>query len=81
MSSEKILQKISEKDLKENLTPEQYEEYLENDKVEKLAEAKPFITQDFLSFVQYVWPDFIEGLIIKLLIKNLMTLHRVKLNV
>ena len=61
MSSEKILQKISEKDLKENLTPEQYDEYLENDKVEKLAEAKPFITQDFLSFVQYVWPDFIEG--------------------
>ena len=61
MSSEKILQKISEQDLKENLTPEQYDEYLENDKVEKLAEAKPFITQDFLSFVQYVWPDFIEG--------------------
>ena len=50
-----------EKDLKENLTPEQYDEYLENDKVEKLAEAKPFITQDFLSFVKYVWPEFIEG--------------------
>ena len=39
MSSEKILQKISEKDLKENLTPEQYDEYLENEKVEKLAKA------------------------------------------
>ena len=61
MSSEKILQKISEKDLKENLTPEQYDEYLENEKVEKLAKAKPYIKQDFLSFVQYVWPDFIEG--------------------
>ena len=48
MSSEKILQKISEKDLKENLTPEQYDEYLENEKVEKLAKAKPYIKQDFL---------------------------------
>ena len=61
MESEKILQKISENDIKENLTPEQYEEYLENEKIDKLEEAKPYIKQDFLSFVQYVWPDFIQG--------------------
>ena len=37
MSSEKILHgKFLRKTLKKNLTPEQYEEYLENDKVEKL---------------------------------------------
>ena len=61
MESEKILQKISENDIKENLTPEQYQEYLENEKIDKLEEAKPYIKQDFLSFVQYVWPDFIQG--------------------
>ena len=61
MSSEKILQKISEKDIKENLTEEQYTEYLKNEKIEKLGAAKPYIKQDFLSFVQYVWPEFIEG--------------------
>ena len=61
MESEKILQKISENDIKENLTPEQYQEYLENEKIDKLEEAKPIIKQDFLSFVQYVWPDFIQG--------------------
>ena len=61
MESKKILQKISENDIKENLTPEQYEEYLENEKIDKLEEAKPYIKQDFLSFVQYVWPDFIQG--------------------
>ena len=61
MSSEKILQKISEKDIEENLTDEQYAEYLDNQKIEKLEEAKPHIKQDFLSFVKYVWPEFIEG--------------------
>ena len=61
MSSEKILQKISEKDIKENLTEEQYTEYLKNEKIEKLGAAKPYIKQDFLSFVKYVWPEFIEG--------------------
>ena len=61
MSSEKILQKISEKDIEENLTDEQYSEYLDNQKIEKLEEAKPYIKQDFLSFVKYVWPEFIEG--------------------
>ena len=61
MSSEKILQKISEKDIEENLTDEQYAEYLDNQKIEKLEEAKPYIKQDFLSFVKYVWPEFIEG--------------------
>ena len=54
MSSEKILQKISEKDIEENLTDEQYAEYLDNQKIEKLEEAKPHIKQDFLSFVKYV---------------------------
>ena len=81
MSSEKILQKISEKDLRENLTEEQYAEYLENEKVEKLEEAKPHIKQDFLSFVQYVWPDFIEGSHHKIINKKFMTSHRGKLNV
>ena len=81
MSSEKILQKISEKDLKENLTEEQYEEFLENEKVEKLEEAKPFIKQDFLSFVSMFGQILFKVLIIKLLIKNLMTSHRGKLNV
>ena len=61
MSSEKILQKISEKDIKENLTDEQYAEYLENEKIEKLEQAKPHIKDDFLSFVKYSWPEFIEG--------------------
>ena len=61
MSSEKILQKISEKDLRENLTQEQYLEYLENEQIAKLQEAKPIIQDDFLSFVKYVWPEFIEG--------------------
>ena len=40
MSSEKILQKISEKDIKENLTDEQYAEYLENEKIEKLEQSQ-----------------------------------------
>ena len=79
MSSEKILQKISEKDIKENLTEEQYTEYLKNEKIEKLGAAKPYIKQDFLSFVQYVWPEFIEGSHHKIINKNLMTSLRGKL--
>ena len=61
MSTEKILQKISEKDLQENLTREQYLEYIENEQVSRLQDAKPIIQDDFLSFVKYVWPEFIEG--------------------
>ena len=61
MSNEKILQKISEKDLQENLTREQYLEYIENEQVSRLQDAKPIIQDDFLSFVKYVWPEFIEG--------------------
>ena len=47
MESEKILQKISENDIKENLTPEQYQEYLENEKIDKLEEAKPISNKTF----------------------------------
>ena len=49
MSNEKILQKISEKDLQENLTKEQYLEYIENEQVSRLQEAKPIIQSDFLT--------------------------------
>ena len=53
MSTEKILQKISEKDLQENLTREQYLEYIENEQVSRLQDAKPIIQDDFLSFVKF----------------------------
>jgi hypothetical protein len=61
MSSEKNFIKISEDDLKKHLTEDEYSDYLENKKVEKLKEAEPEIQQDFLSFVKYVWPEFIQG--------------------
>ena len=61
MSSEKNFIKISEEDLKKHLSEDEYADYLDSKKVEKLEEATPEIKQDFLSFVKYVWPEFIEG--------------------
>ena len=79
MSNEKILQKISEKDLQENLTKEQYLEYIENEQVSRLQEAKPIIQSDFLSFVKYVWPEFIEGSHHKIINKKFNDLSKGKI--
>ena len=82
MSSEKNFIKISEEDLKKHLSEDEYADYLDSKKVEKLEEATPEIKQDFLSFVKYVWPEFIEGSHHKKIKKkNLMISLAGKLNV
>ena len=43
------------------LTPEEKARLLELEKSVALDKAKPIIKKDFLSFVKYVWPEFIEG--------------------
>jgi predicted phage terminase large subunit-like protein len=43
------------------LTPEERARLLELEKSVALDKAKPIIKKDFLSFVKYVWPEFIEG--------------------
>ena len=73
--------KISEKDIKENLTPEQYQEYLENEKIDKLEEAKPYIKKIFFLLFNTFGQTLYRVLITELLIKNLMTSLRGKLNV
>ena len=54
------------------LTPEERARLLELEKSVELDRARPVIKKDFLSFVKYVWPEFIEGSHHKKLIKNLM---------
>jgi len=43
------------------LTPEEQARLLDLEKSVELDKAKPIIKNDFLSFVKYVWPEFIEG--------------------
>jgi hypothetical protein len=45
----------------EGLTPEESAKLIELERSVALDEAKPNITKNFLSFVKYVWPEFIEG--------------------
>ena len=56
MPEEKILQKKFE-----GLTPEESAKLIELERSVALDEAKPNITKNFLSFVKYVWPEFIQG--------------------
>ena len=65
----------------EGLTPDESAKLLELERSVALDEARPNITKNFLSFVKYVWPEFIEGSHHKIIIKNLMTFLKVKLNV
>ena len=43
------------------LTPEERARLLDLEKSVELDKARPVIKKDFLSFVKYVWPEFIEG--------------------
>ena len=45
----------------DGLTPDEKARLLELEKSIELDKAKPKIKDDFLSFVKYVWPEFIEG--------------------
>ena len=56
MPKEKILEKKYE-----GLTPEEVANLIELERSVALDEARPNITNNFLSFVKYVWPEFIEG--------------------
>ena len=56
MQKEKILQKNYE-----GLTPDESAKLIELERSVALDDARPNITKNFLSFVKYVWPEFIEG--------------------
>ena len=56
MQKEKILQKNYK-----GLTPDESAKLIELERSVALDEARPNITKNFLSFVKYVWPEFIEG--------------------
>jgi len=45
----------------EGLTPDESAKLLELERSVALDDARPNITNNFLSFVKYVWPEFIEG--------------------
>jgi len=45
----------------DGLTPDESAKLLELERSVALDEARPNITNNFLSFVKYVWPEFIEG--------------------
>ena len=45
----------------DGLTPDESAQLLELERSVALDEARPNITKNFLSFVKYVWPEFIEG--------------------
>ena len=45
----------------EGLTPDEGTKLIELERSVALEEARPNITKNFLSFVKYVWPEFIEG--------------------
>ena len=45
----------------DGLTKEESERLLELERSLELGKAKPKIENNFLSFVKYAWPDFIEG--------------------
>ena len=65
----------------EGLTLEEKERLLRVRKRIQLLEAKDTIKGNFLSFVKYVWPDFIEGSHHKKLMTPLTDCLEVKLNV
>ena len=65
MQDEKILQKKFE-----GLTQEESAKLIELERSVALDEAKPNITKNFLSFVKYVWPEFIQGLHHKIINKK-----------
>ena len=56
MQQQKILQKKYE-----GLTPDEKDELSRLEESVELEKAKPNIIGNFLSFVKYVWPEFIEG--------------------
>ena len=56
MPNEKILEKKYE-----GLTQEESAKLIELERSVALDEARPNITKNFLSFVKYVWPEFIQG--------------------
>ena len=56
MPKEKILEKKYQ-----GLTQEETANLIELERSVALDEARPNITNNFLSFVKYVWPEFIEG--------------------
>ncbi len=56
MQQQKILQKKYE-----GLTPDEKDELSKLEESVELEKAKPNIIGNFLSFVKYVWPEFIEG--------------------
>ena len=45
----------------DGLTPDESAKLLELERSVALDDARPDITNNFLSFVKYVWPEFIEG--------------------
>ena len=45
----------------DGLTPDESAKLLELERSVALDDARPNITNNFLSFVKYVWPEFIEG--------------------
>ena len=45
----------------DGLTPDESAQLLELERSVALDEARPNITKNFLSFVKYVWPEFVEG--------------------
>jgi len=56
MQEEKNLEKKYD-----GLTPDEASQLIELERSVALDEARPHITKNFLSFVKYVWPEFIEG--------------------
>ncbi len=65
----------------EGLTPDESAKLLELERSVALDEARPNITKNFLSFVKYVWPEFIEGSHHKIINKKFNDLAKGKLNV
>ena len=45
----------------DGLTPDEQARLLELEKSVEIDKTRPVIKEDFLSFVKYVWPEFIEG--------------------
>ena len=65
----------------DGLTSEEKARLLELEKSVELDKTKPVIQKDFLSFVKYVWPEFIQGGHHKKINKKFNDLAEGKLNV
>ena len=82
MESEKILQKISENDIKENLTPEQYQEYLENEKIvaslEHISHKGP--EHDHNQHLQNIFEILLQHIMLVLLFYRYLKFPIVKLS-